>query len=290
MPVTSCERADDMTSPSTVVLLWSLWAPSREAKEISSNPISHVTAWLKPEKWNIFPFDVREVFACHRELYMTSKALMIKTSCGPPQPLMVQLMSMRGKGRPQSPASRHIAGCLLLVCYFHWFLNTAGRLSRLKWNQWFQRSKVSLTTSSCMSETWKNPSMVSLRHPDSTLLRSDRGLASLIEDTLHIQLVLVSPKAKNHDWQIVSKTHLICNPTRQVNPPSKKLTELSRNIEHFPAQVVSQGKGSELLQNGLSWKGIRLGLIWADSDWTSNINEQVRRFTCSRAFDLTHMT
>lgn len=141
MPVTSCERAHDMTSPSTVVLLWSLWFPSREAKEISSNPISHVTAWLKPEKWNIFPFDVREVFACHRELYMTSKALMIKTSFGPPQPLMVQLMSMRGKGRPQSPASRHIAGCSWLVCYFHWFLNMAGRLSRLKWNHWVSKVK-----------------------------------------------------------------------------------------------------------------------------------------------------
>lgn len=125
-------RGDDMTSPSTVVLLWSLWAPSREAKEISSNPISHVTARLKPEKWNIFPFDVRKVFACHRELYMTSKALMIKTSFGPPQPLMAQLMSMRNEGRPRSPASRHIAGCLLLVCYFHWFLNTAGRLFKAK--------------------------------------------------------------------------------------------------------------------------------------------------------------
>lgn len=132
VPVTSCESADDMTSPSTVDLLWSLWAPSREAKEISSNPISHVTARLKPEKWNIFPFDVREVFACHRELYMTSKALMIKMSFGPPQPLMAQLMSMRGEGRPQSPASRHIACCLLLVCYFHWFLNTAGRLFKAK--------------------------------------------------------------------------------------------------------------------------------------------------------------
>lgn len=63
---------------------------------------------------------------------MTSKALVIKTSSGPPQPLLAWLMSVRGRGRPQSPASRHIAACLLLVCYFHWFLNAAGRLFKAK--------------------------------------------------------------------------------------------------------------------------------------------------------------
>lgn len=48
-----------------------------------------------------------------------------------PQPLFARLMSARGTRRPQSPASWHMAACLL-VCYFHWFLNVAGCLFKAK--------------------------------------------------------------------------------------------------------------------------------------------------------------
>lgn len=178
---------------------------------------------------------------------MTSKALVIKTSSRPPQPLLARLMSVRGGGRPQSPASRHIAACLLPLCYFHWFLNRTGRLFKAKMKSmrfkgqkwphppaWLRHERIHL---SCRSDL-----QLPLRSCDGRIVTHNRHWIYTAHPISADESV-----SKLTNSKVCQRCNLHSNTSaKSAQQKSYKQTTKLEKQHHLSVHLDSSRKGSEL--------------------------------------------